>query len=130
MNPRVVVAIGLLLTVAFVPANGNVSFFSFLDKTFARLQTPVTEQEQGELNFLSCVAEVGSVIPDRTDVVLVGNPDSYLRQRAQDLLYPRVRLVNENAGYSFHIGNDPAPAGEVLKQVDCGGVVFTVVKNG
>lgn len=130
MSPRVLIALGLLLAIGFTPAAGNFSPFLFLDKTLARVQAPVTEQEQGELNFLTCVDQAASVIPDRVDVVIAGNQDSYLRQRVQDLIYPRVRLVNEGADFTVHIGNDPAPEGEKVNEVDCGGVIFTVVKNG
>lgn len=130
MSSRVLVALGLLLAIAFTPAAGNFSAFVFLDKTLARLQTPVTEQEQGELNFLACVGQAASVIPDRVDVVIAGNQDSYLRQRVQDLIYPRVRLVNEDSDFTVHIGNEPAPEGEKVNEVDCGGVIFTVVKHG
>lgn len=130
MSPRVLAALGLLLVIGLTPAAGNFSPFVFLDKTLSRLQVPVTEQEQGELNFLACVDQAASVIPDRVDVVIDGNSDSYLRQRVQDLIYPRVRLVNESANFTVHIGNEPAPEGEKVNEVDCGGVIFTVVKNG
>lgn len=130
MSSRVLVALGLLLAIAFTPAAGNFAPFLLLDKTLARLQVSITEQEQGELNFLECVNQAASVIPNRVDVVIAGNQDSYLRQRVQDLIYPRVRLVNEASDFTVHIGNEPAPEGEKVNEVDCGGVIFTVVKNG
>jgi DNA-binding transcriptional LysR family regulator len=130
MSSRVLIALGFLLAIGFTPAAGSFSPFVFLDKTLARVQAPVTEQEQGELNFLSCVDQAASVIPDRVDVLIDGNPDSYLRQRVQDLIYPRVRLVNESADFTVHIGNEPAPEGAKVNEVDCGGVIFSVVKNG
>ena len=130
MSSRVLVALGLLLAIAFTPASGNFAPFLFLEKTLARLQVPITEQEQGELNFLQCVNQAVSVIPDRVDVAIAGNQDSYLRQRVQDLIYPRVRLVNEASDFTVRIGNEPAPQGEKINEVDCGGVIFTLVKNG
>ena len=129
MNVRSLVAGLLLVLAAFAPAGGNFSPFMAIENTLSRIGTPITEREQGELNFLACVEGVTQVIPDRKNTQIVGNPDSYLVQRAEDLMYPRVRLVREDAEYLFHIGNEAPPQGEILNQTDCGGIVYTVVLN-
>lgn len=128
MNYRHFLSLGLIILIGLVPTNGNFAPFAFLDKWTSRLSTPVTEQEQGELNFLSCVDDLTRAIPDRVNVQIQGNADSYLIQRTQDLSYPRLRLVGENPEYALFIGPGDPPKGEVLKQSDCGGIVFSAVE--
>lgn len=136
MNYRHFVALGLILSIGLAPTAGNFAPFAFLDKWTARMTTPVTEQEQGELNFLACLEDVTRSIPDRTNVQIQGNSDSYLVQRTQDLSYPRLRLVGypsflldgENPEYAIFIGPGEPPKGDLLKQSDCGGIVFSAVK--
>ena len=128
MNYRHFAALGLILAIGLAPTAGNFSPFAFLDRWTARLTTPVTEQEQGELNFLACLDDLTRSIPDRTDVQIQGNTDSYLIQRTQDLSYPRLRLVGERPDYALFIGPGEPPKGELLKQSDCGGIVFSAVK--
>jgi hypothetical protein len=130
MSFRAIAGLALLVIIAFAPAGGNFSPFVAIENTLSRIGTPVTEREQGELNFLSCVEGVTKAIPDRRNTQIVGNSDSYLVQRSEDLMYPRVRLVREQAEFLFHIGNELPPTGDVVNQADCGGVVFTVVLNG
>ena len=128
MNYRHFVALGLILTLGLAPTAGNFAPFAFLDKWTARLSKPVTEQEQGELSFLACLDDLTQAIPNRVNVQIQGNTDSYLIQRTQDLSYPRLRLVGENPEYALFIGPGDPPKGELLKQSDCGGIVFSAVK--
>ena len=127
---RVITSVFLLLLLMLAPVAGNPTPFLAIENTLTRLGQPVTEREQGELNFLACLESVALSIPDREDVQIIGNSDSYLVQRSQDLMYPRVRLVSADSAYLFHIGNETPPEGSVVSQVDCGGVIFTVVSNG
>lgn len=127
---RVITSVFLLLLLMLAPAAGNPTPFLAIENTLMRLGQPVTEREQGELNFLACLQSVTLSIPDREDVQIIGNSDSYLVQRSQDLMYPRVRLVSADSAYFFHIGNEAPPEGLVVSQVDCGGVILTVVSHG
>ena len=127
---RVFASVLLLFVLLLAPAAGNPTPFLALEKTLSRLGQPVTEREQGELNFLACLDSVSRAIPDRQDVQIIGNSDSYLVQRSQDLMYPRVRLVSGEPDYRFHIGNEAPPEGPIVTQADCGGIIFTVVSNG
>ena len=120
----------LLFLLMMAPSGGNPTPFLALERTLSRIGLPVTEREQGELNFLSCLEDASAVIPNRSNVQIIGNPDSYLVQRTQDLMYPRVRLVAEEAEFLFHIGNDAPPEGVLMSQSDCGGILFTVVSIG
>lgn len=127
---RVFASILLLVVLLLAPSAGNPTPFLAIEQTLTRLGQPVTEREQGELNFLACLDSVTRAVPDRQNAQIVGNVDSYLVQRSQDLMYPRVRLVSEGSDYLFHIGNESPPEGSVVSQADCGGVIFTVVTNG
>ena len=89
---RVITSVFLLLLLMLAPVAGNPTPFLAIENTLTRLGQPVTEREQGELNFLACLESVTLSIPDREDVQIIGNSDSYLVQRSQDLMYPRVRL--------------------------------------
>ena len=130
MELRFFLSMLFLLVIMLAPTAGNPTPFLAIEQTLSRLGQPVTEREQGELSFLACLDSVSQSIPDRLDVQIVGNSDSYLVQRSQDLMYPRVRLVPESPDYFFHIGNEAAPAGKIVTQADCGGIIFTVVSNG
>lgn len=121
-------AAGFIALLMLLPASGTPSPFRSLETFFGRLAQPITPDEQSELDFLSCLEGVGFNIPDRTNVQILTDGNSYLSQRARDILYPRVRLVADSADYAFLLGytGDREPGDTVAAEV-CGGLQVEVI---
>lgn len=112
-------ALGLVL-LAVAPSGGNPTPFAVLERAAARIATPVTEQEQAELSFFSCLEETASVIPDMARVERVfPQDDSYIGQRIGDVMYPRVRFDDKSPEYRLYVNADPGES-ELISQATCG----------
>lgn len=107
---------------------GSIATLQMLERFATRLAVPVTPEEQQELDFLNCVYEASLVIPERSDVQIETIEDSYVAQRTQELLYPRLRLVSSGGDYGFFTGALPS-FGEVIHETNCGGLGITVTQN-
>ena len=122
-------AAGFIALLTLLPASGNPSPFKTLENFLGRLAQPITPDEQSELDFLTCLERVGRNMEDRTDVQILTDGNSYLHQRAQDILYPRVRLVADSADYAFLVGfsGEREPGDTVAAEV-CGGLPVEVIR--
>jgi len=122
-------AAGFIALLTLLPASGNPSPFKTLENFFGRLAQPITPDEQSELDFLSCLEGVGLNMVDRADVQILTDGNSYLNQRAQDILYPRVRLVADSPDYAFLVGfsGEREPGDTVASEV-CGGIPVEVIR--
>ena len=117
--PRTWILVAALVALFVVPTGGNPTVFAVMDKGSSRLATPVTEQEQAQLDLLSCIEETASVIPDlaRVEKVLP-EEDSYIVQRVGDIMYPRVRFDTENPEYRLFVNADTGDA-ELINSAMC-----------
>lgn len=121
-------ASGFIALLMLLPAAGNPSPFKTVENFFGRLVQPVTPDEQSELDFLSCLEGVGLNMVDRSDVQILTDGNSYLHQRAQDILYPRVRLVADSADYAFLVGyTGNREPGDIVAAEVCGGLQVEVI---
>lgn len=129
MKPKSFLGVIVLLLIFLVPSSFSISTFKWLEGVASRIESPVTADEQLELDFLSCMERVSESIPSRTNVFIdVPDGNSYFVQRAQDVLYPRLRLVAENPDYIFRV-NPMAPsthANKLLTSENCSGVLIEV----
>ena len=119
--PRTWILVAALVTLFVVPTGGNPTIFAVMDKVSSRLATPVTEQEQAQLDLLSCIEETASVIPDLARVEKVLPEDDsyiYLVQRVGDILFPRVRFDTVNPEYRLYVNADPGDA-ELINSAMC-----------
>lgn len=121
-------AAGFLVFILLAPAAGSPSLLVQVETFFSRLGTPVTAQERAELDFLNCLEEAGKVIPDRSDTQILSAGDSYLHQRSQDILYPRLRLVASNPEYVFSF-EGAKEGGTVISEANCGGLQVAVIAH-
>lgn len=71
---------------------------------------PLSQEEIGELSFLACLEDSASGIPDRETIrVIVSENDfdegtvAYLTQRLDELLYPRLRIVDTESRYDITV---------------------------
>lgn len=121
-------ASGFIALLMLLPAAGSPSPLKTLENVLGRLAQPITPDEQSELDLLSCLEVVGHSMVDRSDVQILTDGNSYLHQRAQDILYPRVRLVAESADYAFLVGysGDREP-GDIVAAEICGGLLVEVI---
>ena len=107
---------------------GSIATLQIIERFAARLAVPVTPEEQQELDFLDCVYEASLVIPERSDVEIETIEDSYVTQRTQELLYPRLRLVSDGGDFGFFSGAPPR-FGKLIHETNCGGLRIAVTKN-
>ncbi len=122
-----VISLGLLV---LAPTGGNPTFFAILEKASSRISVPVTEQEQMELTFFSCLEETAAVIPDLARVERVfPKDDSYIGQRIGDVMFPRVRFDDDNPEYRLFVNVDPGEA-ELVTSATCGPYFVGVEKVG
>lgn len=110
------------------PTGGNPSVFSLMDKISSRISTPITEQEQSQLNLLACIEETAGVIPDLARVQKVlPEEDSFIAQRVGDIMYPRVRFDIENPEYRLYVNADPGSA-QLINSAICEQIFVGVEK--
>lgn len=122
-----VVSLGLLV---LAPSGGNPTFFAILDRASSRVSVPVTEQEQAELSFFSCLEETASVIPDLARVERVfPEDDSYIGQRIGDIMFPRVRFDDVAPEYRLYVNSDPGQT-ELIASATCGPYFVGVERVG
>jgi hypothetical protein len=122
-----VISLGLLV---LSPTGGNPTFFAILDRASSRISVPVTDQEQAELTFFSCLEETAAVIPDLAKVERVfPKDDSYIGQRIGDIMFPRVRFDDANPEYRLYVNADPGQA-ELINSATCGPYFVGVEKVG
>lgn len=126
--PRTWIFVAALVALFIVPTGGNPTVFAVMDKVSFRLATPVTEQEQAELDLLECIEKTAGVIPDlaRVEKVLP-EEDSYLVQRVGDIMYPRVRFDTESPQYRLYVNADPEDA-DLINSATCGQIFVGVEK--
>ena len=74
---------------------------------------PMSESERVETEFLKCLEESavnlrdGSIVDVKvSDKVFDGGSVSYLSQRLDEILYPRLRITGESAGWLMQIKHE------------------------
>jgi hypothetical protein len=93
-----------------------------------RIIEPVTLAEAQELDFLACLQEVGSAIPNLSTVKKEIPSDEYIRQRVGDLLFPRIRFGEENSQYTYFVSTNRIEE-ELISSSKCGPYFVGVMKN-
>ena len=123
-------SVGLGIVLFLGPIRGGTSFDYIMYDISVRSPGPYTSSERNELDFLSCLEESLLVIPDGTSFEIVSD-DEYLRQRTLEIAYPRLRVTKEPADVLILPNSkDPIDDEDLVQQVDCFGVVVSVVRNG
>lgn len=130
VKPRRIFGLAILGIVFFLPGGMSFSPLAWLENIGQRISTPITQDEQAELDFLGCTERVSLAIPDGSDVLIVTDGNSYFVQRAQDILYPRVRLVSDNHSYEFRLGIpvEKLQGLSLVASENCSGLQVEVVK--
>ena len=79
---------------------------------------PLSESEAGEIDFLNCLEESASGLDDGTvvdvqvsDQVFDGGSVSYLSQRLDEILYPRLRINEQLSEYVMEVRHETEVAG-------------------
>lgn len=102
---------------------------------------PLSEEESGEIDFLNCLEQSASDLEDGTivdvqvsDQVFDGGSVSYLAQRLDEILYPRLRITDQAAEIVMQIKHEtevpigPVAAndsdGMLLNQLKCSNVLI------
>lgn len=129
MTPKKFLFGALLIAILVVPNNLSPSITDWLQDVGSRIETPVTADEKTELEFLDCLEKFSLAIPDGADVQLSSDGNSYFVQRAQDILYPRVRLVQDEAEFIFSMGIAPTTSQVERNYINCSGLEMWVITN-
>lgn len=118
------------LLILFFAPGAAFSPTEVLGKAVQRIETPLTDVERGELEFLNCLEQTGSVIPDMAKVYKSIPDDSYIVQRVGDIYYPRVRFVDDESKAEFTlIVNMDSGGRNIVASQTCGGAFVGVAKN-
>jgi hypothetical protein len=120
--------LSLSLTVLFVAPSGGYGPLPVVKRVVDRIVEPVTQAEAQELDFLFCLEQTGSVIPNLSTVNKEIPDDEYLVQRVGDLLYPRIRFGDDNSEYTFFVSTERIEE-ELISSSKCGPYFVGVMKN-
>lgn len=90
-----------------LPLGGAFSSDANIGSLILRAMAGETEQQIAELEFYACLEEAGSTIPngEKTSVIVSGDFGQdgvgYLEQRLDEILYPRIRIVESEADFEY-----------------------------
>jgi|1048.fasta_scaffold124264_1 hypothetical protein len=118
----------LSLTVLVLAPSGGYGPLPVMKRMVDRIIEPVTLAEAQELDFLACLQEVGSAIPNLSTVKKEIPSDEYIRQRVGDLLFPRIRFGEENSQYTYFVSTNRIEE-ELISSSKCGPYFVGVMKN-
>ena len=117
-----------LIVLFVVPSGSYYGPLPIVKRVVDRIIEPVTRAEAQELEFLSCLEQGGSVIPNLSTVKKVIPEDAYIVQRVGDLLYPRIRFGGDNSEYTYFVSTDRIEQ-ELISSSKCGEYFVGVMKN-
>ena len=102
--------IGFGVVSSLLIAGNAFSMFFYPVEMAQNAISPIDEAERGELDFLSCLEEEGKFLESGSittvlvsDQVFDSPSRSYLYQRLDEILYPRIRINDELAETEFHV---------------------------
>lgn len=99
----------LVAAVGLVPFGGPFATDSNPLSLILRGIAPTTEQQRAELAFYDCLKTAGDPVPNSETVEVVVSQGfgrdgiGYLEQRLDEILFPRVRVVEFEARYEYKV---------------------------
>jgi hypothetical protein len=78
-----------------------------LSKSIDRWKVPISESELNALEELACIEEFLDVVPDNSKINLRSNAGPVWDQRINEILFPRVTIVDEKSQSTIFLDSVP-----------------------